>query len=1044
MKNTIPLTPPGSPSRTPRWARALAAISVSSPREAFSLPLALAIGALGMATGANAQTTIFTENLGVPTRTTAIATYATGTAPATFQNKGILTYGTGDLAGAADIRATSFSTGYTGASGAGNVFFTGSSAAGDRGFSIESINASSFNTLQLSYAYRKNSVTAFAGLSVDYWSGASWVTVANASDDLFSELATASFGWYPAKTLSLPAGAQIDGLKIRFVKSGTIELRIDDIKLTGSPAGGDVTNPTIASLSPPNNSINVATTVSLVANFDEAIKEGTGNIVLETTLDNTPIAATVSIAGSTLTITPTEILDYETSYTVVIPPGSITDLTDNEFGGVPETAAWTFTTVEEDITEPLAVSFTPANNSTNVNPPSTLSITFDEVVDFPWDEAFLTVKDSEGNQVAQVDTSFFGSGVTISGAVATITLPAPLDYGVTYYVEVDPWAFEDLSGNPFAGFTGSATWSFTTADVPELTPVPYTQNFGSFASASNLTDARVLLPFGWSATGPDLSYDGNFGTSNTGGFRGNDNVLGYQPTGSTGILVKTLTLRNATEAEITDLVVSYVGRAGLVVGREPFYVVTINGVEVPALTYSTASNDGTVVASTVSGLSIPVGETFAISWAVDGPNAPGSGGRRQIGISSVSVQAGVLVFAPGVAAASADYATLTQSSVAVSSAVTSDGGGAITERGFVYSISSINPTPTIGGTGVTKAEDEEVLVGPYSAALSGLASSTQYALRAYATNSQGTTYSSVLDIFTLAPPPSLVTNYLQPFNNFSGSIVTGTLPTGWTVTSTGGLNGYAGGWGPGTSSGGLLGGVTGPGVLGYQHTGGTGMTTMTLKLTNGTGGVLDELYVSYLGRVARIAEGRSPEFIVSINGSLVPALAYSTSGNEDSTVSSTLTGLDIQPGALITITWVSELGAGSGANKQIGLADVYVGLEPPVAGNTYTDWATTNVNGQGPALDFDGDGVPNGVEYFMGTAPNAFTANPGIVSGAVTWPRAADTTIASFKVEVSTNLSTWENATVNYAANLNISASQVVFTMPAGPTKLFVRLNVVP
>jgi hypothetical protein len=114
------------------------------------------------------------------------------------------------------------------------------------------------------------------------------------------------------------------------------------------------------------------------------------------------------------------------------------------------------------------------------------------------------------------------------------------------------------------------------------------------------------------------------------------------------------------------------------------------------------------------------------------------------------------------------------------------------------------------------------------------------------------------------------------------------------------------------------------------------------------------------------------------------------------------------------------------------------------AENTFASWLIANAPGESAAQDRDHDGLPNGVEYFMGTAGNAFTAHPGIVSGAVSWARAAGTTIAAFKVEVSTSLDTWENANINYAANLNIGTSQVVFTMPSGPQKLFVRLNVTP
>ena len=113
-------------------------------------------------------------------------------------------------------------------------------------------------------------------------------------------------------------------------------------------------------------------------------------------------------------------------------------------------------------------------------------------------------------------------------------------------------------------------------------------------------------------------------------------------------------------------------------------------------------------------------------------------------------------------------------------------------------------------------------------------------------------------------------------------------------------------------------------------------------------------------------------------------------------------------------------------------------------GNTFASWLIANAPGESAAQDRDHDGLPNGVEYFMGTAGNAFTTHPGIVAGAVSWPRAASTTIAAFKVEVSSSLDTWENADINYAANLSIGTSQVVFTMPSGPQKLFVRLNVAP
>ena len=184
--------------------------------------------------GGGTTSTIFSENMGTPAGTTTISAN-------TFQNKGVLTYGQGDQASPADVRSTSPSTGYSGASGGGNIWLTTTSGA--YGFSIEGINGSTYTQLQLTYGYYKNSATAHAAFSVDYWDGSSWVTVADTASTLFTESASASQGWYAAKNLSLPAGAQISGLKLRFVKtSGTLGIRIDDVKLTGVTS----TSPTLS------------------------------------------------------------------------------------------------------------------------------------------------------------------------------------------------------------------------------------------------------------------------------------------------------------------------------------------------------------------------------------------------------------------------------------------------------------------------------------------------------------------------------------------------------------------------------------------------------------------------------------------------------------------------------------------------------------------------------------------------------------------------------------------------------------------------------
>lgn len=177
---------------------------------------------------------VFSENMGTPSGTTTLANFINGTAPATFQNKGVLTYTQGAQTNPVDVRTSSPSSGYAGASGNGNLWFTNNSGA--YGFSIESINASGVTNLSLNFGYRKESGTAHATFAVDYWNGTAWITLANTATALFNESASAASAWYLSKSISLPLGAQINGLKIRFVKTGTEAIRIDDVKLTGTPA----------------------------------------------------------------------------------------------------------------------------------------------------------------------------------------------------------------------------------------------------------------------------------------------------------------------------------------------------------------------------------------------------------------------------------------------------------------------------------------------------------------------------------------------------------------------------------------------------------------------------------------------------------------------------------------------------------------------------------------------------------------------------------------------------------------------------------------
>ncbi len=91
---------------------------------------------------------------------------------------------------------------------------------------------------------------------------------------------------------------------------------------------------------------------------------------------------------------------------------------------------------------------------------------------------------------------------------------------------------------------------------------------------------------------------------------------------------------------------------------------------------------------------------------------------------------------------------ITSTTATLNGNITSDGGAAITARGFVYAIS--NAGLTIGATGVTNVIVSGT-TGVFTENITGLTAGTAYFYRAYAINSVDTTYGGEQSFTTLAP-----------------------------------------------------------------------------------------------------------------------------------------------------------------------------------------------------------------------------------------------------------------------------------------------------
>jgi hypothetical protein len=162
--------------------------------------------------------------------------------------------------------------------------------------------------------------------------------------------------------------------------------------------------------------------------------------------------------------------------------------------------------------------------------------------------------------------------------------------------------------------------------------------------------------------------------------------------------------------------------------------------------------------------------------------------------------------------------------------------------------------------------------------------------------------------------------------------------------------------------------------------------------------------------------------------------------------------------ALVTGTPGALTVSGSGVDGTPSLAVTGDQLVMTVTATGYSLWKITNGTTGGINLDHDGDGVANGIEYFIGGpsgVTTGFTAVPTVVDSggtlSITWPKGAGYTGTygtDFEVETSATLSgpwTPEPLGGGNIVDTPDPGGSVKFTFPGGPTytgKNFARLKV--
>jgi hypothetical protein len=330
-----------------------------------------------------------------------------------------------------------------------------------------------------------------------------------------------------------------------------------------------------------------------------------------------------------------------------------------------------------------------------------------------------------------------------------------------------------VSGVTTTGFT--ANWSATTGASSYRLDISTASNFATFVSSyGDLTVNGTSQ----AVTGltPGTTYYARVRAVNASGTGANSATLTQATTGVPEIAVEspvgTGVASGGSRADFGTLTVNSTADFTFRVLNSGSAALSVTGITFGG----THASDFTVVGGSTATIAAGGSQDFTIRFT------PGADGARTGTVTfanddsdegtyviSLSGTGSAAPVAPTVTSSAASLITAT--GVTLNGNVNADGGAGITERGFVYSSSDSTPTIEEGATKVTTTGT----TGSASEAVTGLANSTLYYFRVYASNSAGTSYGSVLSFTTLKGQPALhVTGFA------AGTITTANIPSIWT------------------------------------------------------------------------------------------------------------------------------------------------------------------------------------------------------------------------------------------------------------------------
>jgi methionine-rich copper-binding protein CopC len=252
--------------------------------------------------------------------------------------------------------------------------------------------------------------------------------------------------------------------------------------------------PTLVSLSPADNSTNVAVGADLKLTFSENVFAGTGKIQLlspsgDVVIESFDVKSSTQLTftADSLTINPTNDLLPGKVYFLRVPNGAIVDVYGNKYVGFTQRSIYNFETAP---TDPVVVSFSPTDNKLNVPVDSKLVVTFSEPIQLGT-AGNVIITDSAGTVFATYDVATAPAELIISGS--TLTIDPATDFAASkgYFVTITAGAITDTTSAAFAGIANTQTWNFYTGSSD--TTAPTVTSIIPADNATNVTKAAPIV-----------------------------------------------------------------------------------------------------------------------------------------------------------------------------------------------------------------------------------------------------------------------------------------------------------------------------------------------------------------------------------------------------------------------------------------------------------------------------------------------------------------------------------------------------------------------